>query len=559
MNTPATSVPKLDPSPDLPLYREPTFLRWCFLGTLVLFSALALEYLRTDFWMDEIITIYDYGAQSHWQNILQKYPIANNHILFSVVLWHWMQLNLPATEDAMRFPCLLFAFLSVLVLYWQGRRLFPESARLLVTMLFALSPVYLAFFYQLRGYGLSILLAMIATLGVLRIVRGDRVQGLCLFVPAAILLPMAIPSNLLLNGSLVGYLALTLWWQGRRFRRGDMAIVAVCAVCGVAGMLLYVPIWEDFMEVTRNTGGWESGWQVAGNVALGFGAHVGAFLLAVLALRRQPEFGEVKWKEEGDVVLRSLPILLFSCAVPILIFALVLAPWPRAMLAYFAPFTVCGLIGFRERLVHKNIYFLLLILMVLANLLVFHKLSDYTSRSRLEDGEYPQNLLQQFYARNDDISQTALFMVDNPLLPPNSRIFIDVHFFHSMEFYWQRHEVYRSQLQLECLDGGTKFALKEDPAVYPFYPQFILAYNIEEARQSYRKTVGFDVMLEPLQSPTRLVIFYVTAMAVPRERRQAFPPPFVPPPFDAPPPSPPPEEAPTPPGVPISFPSESRP
>jgi len=147
---------------------------WALLGALAVFLALAWRYLAADLWFDELLTLLDYALPGHFWAIFQSYEVANNHVLFSALLWCWLRLTDSLDPVALRLPGLVMALLTGLLLYFHGRHLLGRGAGLLLLLVTLLSPVYLDFFYQLRGYGLTMLLSSVALICALCRVRGER-------------------------------------------------------------------------------------------------------------------------------------------------------------------------------------------------------------------------------------------------------------------------------------------------------------------------------------------------------------------------------------------------
>ncbi len=93
---------------------------------------------------------------------------------------------------------------------------------------------------------------------------------------------------------------------------------------------------------------------------------------------------------------------------------------------------------------------------------------------------------------------------------PDTRIFVDFHFFLSLRLYWRN--LGMDLDQIECLNGeGENFALQLAPEEYQFLPKLMVAYNAAQAKAAYKRATGMEISLEPLPSPTRLTIFRVTS------------------------------------------------
>ncbi|MDP7398915.1 MAG: hypothetical protein QF541_18750, partial [Lentisphaeria bacterium] len=294
------------------------------------------------------------------------------------------------------------------------------------------------------------------------------------------------------------------WWP-------VMRQIWIPAVATVAGMAIYVPIWDDFHRVISGTGGWTSGPAVAGHWFIAIAAHLGLFVIGCLCLRKQPQLRNlVEDAKDGKVVdlRRSLWPLALCCVVPMLATALWQAPYPRAFLAYLAPLTFCALIPFRNCFCRVDRFFLLLIFFILANDVVWFRLNDHYTRTALYRGEYRQDLIQQFYTRNEDIYYTTHALAQSPIMGSRTRIFVDFHEYIAFAQYWQ----WRGGRldQVECLNGGGgRFAPRLKPQVYQFYPQLIVGYDPEFARKSYEETLGLTVQLQEVYLPSPMRLFRV--------------------------------------------------
>ena len=549
----------INKQPPLPLADTPGFQKWGLIGLLILFTVFTLDFMRTDLWFDELLTLGDYGAQQHLSGVFTNYEVANNHILFSAALWIWLRvIRFIIAEEVLRFPCLLLALITISTLYVHGRRLFGNAAAYLLAVLLAFSPVFLSFFYQLRGYGLTIFLSLLATLGAFYIITGQRRKGTVMYVIGTVLLPGVIPSNLLFNGSLFLFLSSTLtarerspwqlalayapllvlvilrailplWFGSEAVTASVTVCTVVClpvlawcwwpvmrqiwipAIATVAGMAIYIPIWDDFRQVISGTGGWASGPAVAGHWCIAIAAHLGLFVIGCLCLLKQPKLrnaGDDPEDGKAPNLRGSLWLLALCCIVPMLDMALWRAPYPRAFLAYLVPLTFCALIPFRNSVCRVDRFFLLLIFFVLANDVVWFRLSDHYTRIALHRGEYKQDLIQQFYTRNEDIYYTTHALAQSPIMGSRTRIFVDFHEFIAFAQYWQ----WRGGRldQVECLNGGGgRFAPRLKPQAYQFYPQLIVSHDPEFARKSYEKTLGLAVQLQEIYLPSPMRLFRV--------------------------------------------------
>lgn len=502
-----------------PVHSLPWFRRWGVVLVLLAFAVLALEYMRADLWFDELLTLHDYGLRPRLLDVFRQYKVANNHILFSAVLWVWLHLVRFGSEEVMRFPSLLTAVLTIVLMERHGRRLFGRPAGFLLALVMAFSPVYLCFFYQLRGYSMSIFLGVVATIGSLYLVRGERQRGLRFFIPAAILLPGVIPSNVLVNLSLLLFVGVSSVRDGswRRQKR----LLALLGLASVGGLVLYLPILPKVVKVLTTTQGWDSGLRVTVHLVAALAAHAGIAGTVLFGLSRQRDVSESYRGQPPPVLAAALPVLFACCALPILLVALLRAPFPRAFLAYLGPFTFCALWFYRPVLMRLNKYFYLTVFFVLSNALVWTRMTAFATQRELARGAYPQDLLQQYYGRNKDISTAAAHLAYSPMVTPQTKIFIEFEFYQSLATYWAG--IGKRRSQIECLRGGSLFPLKLAQTHYRYLPQLVLAYNAARARQAYKNATGIDAELQPVVSPGELTIFRVL---IPSGQR----PPFIGPP-----------------------------
>ncbi len=512
--------PKLGPVAD-----SPAFAQGAGLVAALVFLLVGLAHFQGDLWFDEWLTVLNYATAERLGEVFTSYKVANNHILFSALLWGWLRLFGQGNEAFLRLPCLLLALATLYLLYAHGRRLFGHAAAgLFVTLLMAFSPIYIGFYSQLRGYTLTIFLATLATIGGLNIITGKPRRGTVMFCLGAVLLPVVIPSNLMLNLSLLAFVNLVLARRGKWLAHlfYQIAWVPSCLV----GMGVYVPIWRKFEKVMQDTASWDSGSRVVLHWLLALAAHGGLFMAACYGLRRQKEVRQMPEEDRDRTTLdlrRQLPWLAGCCLVPLFLVAWIRAPFPRVFLCYLPPLTFAAMVFYSPRLVRVNKYLYLTIFFVLANFLVWTRLANHFMVRDLARGRYRQNLLQQYHARNRDISRTMAFLANEAPLPANAVIFVDFQLFVAARQYWRLHE--RDIGAVECLacpDTKKGFRLQREIEHYPYLPTLILAYSRRQAVRKFKQATGFEIRLEPLPSPTRLTIFRVVGPAGPR------------PPFDRP-------------------------
>ena len=92
-------------------------------------------------------------------------------------------------------------------------------------------------------------------------------------------------------------------------------------------------------------------------------------------------------------------------------------------------------------------------------------------------------------------------------MSPEAKLFVDFHFYPGMHHYWTL--FYRNASQLECLNGGEMLPLKLPTTEYVKHPQYIMAYNKNQAKEDYIKTLGIHVELKKISVKSAVPIFKV--------------------------------------------------
>jgi hypothetical protein len=298
----------------------------------------------------------------------------------------------------------------------------------------AISPVFGAFACEFRGYSLTMLLTALAVQGLAEMSDGRLRRGLWLQVPALFLLPLVIPSNVLL--AFVHALFIALWpgWPGSR--RARFAAALTLASAGALGCSYYLTLWDQFSRVLHETTGWPSGLSVLGAVGLGVWAHLGwaGIALPVAAFRR-PAYPE----RSGP---RTWAALYAGCvAVPIL--ATVLgdytnAPFPRVYLLYLLPLTFAAFRFLRPGRLWSRRSFVLCAGLTVAMGFAWESVCDRRTAAAVRRGEHPQDLLQQYYRSRTDLRGVAAG-VFQAWAPRGAIVVTDAYDFPTFRYYWARY------------------------------------------------------------------------------------------------------------------------
>lgn len=376
--------------------RRPDLL---IIACAVAFIALAFERLTADLWYDEILTLADYvlGQRSVW-DVFRVYPVANNHVLFSAALWVWVSLTQRIDEWLLRLPNLLIALGSIGVIGWWWRRWLGNWPAIVGAMAMMFSEVFASFAFQLRGYGLSMLLGLLAVTAITELRSGRTTRGQIVGILSLLALPLVIPTNALLGIGVV--LSGLVVIAGPLKRR--VALLAPMTLALLVGSSYYLLIWEQFTKVVRQTEGWDSASHVIGHWTLALLMHLGALLIPVIPAAVRRLRGRRVPAPEG---LRLGAMLLITISLPAMLFVMFSgsAPFPRTLLAWLGPWTIGVLLMGRDDPMWRKVPWALAAV-VLLNAVIWQTVAIARTSRALAAGTYPQNLIMQYYDRDRSIS-----------------------------------------------------------------------------------------------------------------------------------------------------------
>ncbi len=435
---------------------QDSHLAWLLLAVAV-YIVRIMPWAMSEFWYDEVLTIgnflLDPNETGLVENVFRNYPIANNHILSSAVYWFWLRLldfNLSA-EHLVRIPSIFFGLSTILTVSLHWRKWLGNRVAGLAAMMFAISPVFTAFAYQLRGYSLSMLLSAIAISGALECAAGRRAVGTTVAFFACLLLPLTIPSNALV----VPVIALVIFLCSDNLLKG-MLLAAVPVIGGIIGGSYYFTIWEQFVEASKEPGGWPSAWAVAMHLALAFIVHAG-IVIACIPFGRKPQ-------QDATPRLRRLHPIVLAATVAIIGATLLFArsgqaPYPRVFLAFLPLMTLAVLFAAKDSFLAYSKSFLPLVA-VLAVGLAVEKISTNMTERELAVGNSPLNLLQQYYRGSSEIRRAASILAKEQLLD-KCIIITDEYDLPTMELYGTMHSEKSRVLSPNKSEKG--FIRKEPP------------------------------------------------------------------------------------------------
>ncbi|MBQ6474526.1 MAG: glycosyltransferase family 39 protein [Victivallales bacterium] len=403
---------------------------------LVVYGVRILPWSLAEYWYDEVLTlgnfVLDPQGKGLWGAVFRNYPIANNHILSTAIYWAWVRiLNFALdAEWLVRLPSILCgaALIALVVCHWRkwvGAQLANAGGLLL-----AISPVFTAFAYQIRGYSMSMLLAGIAISAALEWQASHQWPGQLIACLCSLLMPLVIPSNFLFVIALAAFLAILGAWQSGKFRWQGLWTGLPAALCGCLGTAYYLTIWESFQRAAAEPAGWPSAWLAMGNVLLGFALHGAIPLLLLLWPKRMGE---------GDLLTKAtawtLAVALALLACTMLLARPAHAPYPRVFLVFLPFWTLALLLFSRIRGVATRLLFPALALLILLTAFVTENVASELTADALMEGRSPSNLLQQYY-RGATGLRTATAILREEQWIDSAAVLTDEYDLPTANFYW---------------------------------------------------------------------------------------------------------------------------
>ena len=128
----------------------------CFPILLILILACCLYFYRISFrglWIDEFISILD-G---------KKIAFNKGRLLYYALLNPWI--NISDNEVWLRVPAIIFAVVSVYIIYRLGHDFFNKKVGLLAAFLLTISPLFINHAQEIRYYTMSVCLGLCGSLG----------------------------------------------------------------------------------------------------------------------------------------------------------------------------------------------------------------------------------------------------------------------------------------------------------------------------------------------------------------------------------------------------------
>lgn len=380
------------------------------IALLVLFFIRIFAWATADLWYDEILTLRMFvWGKSSLSSIFRDYCIANNHFLNSALEWLWIKLPFSnySSELFLRLPAIIVSCGTILIIATCWQKWIGKKLAYAIALLFALSPVFTVFAYQLRGYSLAMFLATAAvTVAYARHLTPNWRNCTMLFI-LSLLLPLTMPSAAMAGGALTVALFFCHDWRIFSWQNIRRALPPFCG--SALGCAYYLTIWAQFQHARVDSGGWTSGILAFSHIILAFALHLGVFLVGYAALACKT-LRQCNADETQHTLSPRFALLLSASALFIIAILLAIpssagrVPFPRVFLVMLPLFSfAAALLCTRTRLMALSPKTLALAIALPAVIitLITEQLNSYLLNHRATP---PQNLLIQYYRGQNDAS-----------------------------------------------------------------------------------------------------------------------------------------------------------
>lgn len=469
-----------------------------FVVALAIYIVRILPWAMAQLWLDEVITLYHYCGAFHPNAtlgaIFRSYTMANNHMLSSVVYWLWLRVvPLTAPEILLRLPSLLFGALTLAVIVFWWRKWLGARIAVLGAIVFAASPVFPAFAYQIRGYSLSMLLAAIGV--ALAATLLEQLQNktatwrtqLALFL-TSLAQPLIMPSAAVFPAAIASWIALERYPGCNIFgKNSQRAIVAgVPTMLGaLLGVAYYLTLGEQFRIARLDAAEISADWWTTSSsflhVLLALVVHLGVLMLPLVISR----FVRNLWRT--PLFNRSNIILISWIGMEFLMYSVVgrqAVPFPRNSLVFFPLVTFSALLSLCA-LPHR--FRCSKVLLGAAVVVIFFGIGitywqERTCLQMVRAGDIPQDLLKQQY-RGDDSTRTIVRNLHEAGLCETSYLLVSDNDGTVAKWYYNimGHPSSRTRDRTETLENPIFWQQPDGPAKL-----FVSARLAPEADQLYR-------------------------------------------------------------------------
>jgi hypothetical protein len=239
--------------------------QWFLLSAALPLVFLASK-LNLDLWEDEIYTLTVFAAHGP-AKIVTDYSNPNNHVLYSLLLWPFCLAG--ESTFLFRLPSLACAAGTLWLVFRLAHRFAGLPAALAATATLGLNQLFLVYAIQVRGYGLSMLLAaLLANFALANPVARPRLRLAAVALAGAAFL-YVMPTNALFFPPLA---VVAIVWAAKagprvesapRRTRSKMAVEAVAWIsAGLLAAGCYLPIYRQVLEHAPAKGdfSWQAIW-----------------------------------------------------------------------------------------------------------------------------------------------------------------------------------------------------------------------------------------------------------------------------------------------------------
>lgn len=233
-----------------------------FLILIIGYSCLLLFRLNLDLWNDEIYTLKNFVLVPISQTITD-YHVPNNHSFFNLL--NNLYLRIINVDDInilldkpylIRIPPFLYTIVALIVLGFICKRFYNTKVSILAILVLATSIPFFNFALQVRGYSLSIMLAVALFYYYLAYLRIKQTRALFYIGLFAALLFYTLPSNLYILLGFIGCSGLEILYLLIKHKsetikqnivrlKSQLLLVASFVLGILLALLFYSPVLKD--------------------------------------------------------------------------------------------------------------------------------------------------------------------------------------------------------------------------------------------------------------------------------------------------------------------------
>jgi 4-amino-4-deoxy-L-arabinose transferase-like glycosyltransferase len=389
--------------------KDPSLVYWILAIITLIGLIMRLWKINEPVAYDEAYT-FIYFATRPFQQILSDYSAPNNHILHTVLVSLSYKLLGPHTW-IVRLPAFIAGTLCIPVAYFAGRRIFNANQSLAAASLVALTPWFISYSTNGRGYTLLTLFALLLLNFSGILIHQQSRSALIAYGITAALGFYTIPIFLYPMGGISLWVLATYFTEQNDRAKKIWTFLAVCAAAGILTFLLYSPViffgtglgsiinndiveprdWTFVENLGRRLVKTWSDWMLNIAPAIQYSL-LGGFVLSTFFYRK--------------VSKQKLPLqVVMVVAISVLLVLQRVAPFARVWLfleIFYMLFAGAGLVWLLEELLHRSERYFSNSRYVPALVLVL-VLVAFTStylRTRQESILADQNALPEQYAAN---------------------------------------------------------------------------------------------------------------------------------------------------------------